>query len=108
MIEGSWKKNHFDVYVTVCLRNIYIIHTFTHTHTHTYIYTHIIYIYIIYIYIYLYIYVYACVLCVCVYLFTFSHLADAFIHNLQMRTIEAIKTNKRAMICKCYNKSQLA
>ncbi len=41
---------------------------------------------------------------------TFSHLADAFIQsNLQMRTIEAIKTNKRAVICKwqvffCYNK----
>ncbi len=34
--------------------------------------------------------------------FTFSHLADAFI---QMRTIDAIKTNKREMICKCYNKS---
>ncbi len=36
------------------------------------------------------------------------HLADAFIQSdLQMRTIEAIKIN-RAMICKCYNKSQLA
>ncbi len=34
-------------------------------------------------------------------LFTFSHLADAFI---QMRTIEAIKINKRAMIHKCYDK----
>ncbi len=31
------------------------------------------------------------------YTFTFSHLADAFIQSdLQMRTIEAIKTNKRA------------
>ncbi len=40
--------------------------------------------------------------------FTLSYLADAFIQSdLQMRTIEAIKTNKRAMICKCYNKSQL-
>ncbi len=40
---------------------------------------------------------------------TFSHLADAFIQiDLQMRTMEAIKINKRAMICKCYNKSQLA
>ncbi len=30
---------------------------------------------------------------------TFSHLADAFIQSdLQTRTIEAIKTNKRAMI----------
>ncbi len=41
--------------------------------------------------------------------FTFSHLADAFIQSdLQMRTIEAIKINKRAMIYKCYKKSQLA
>ncbi len=39
--------------------------------------------------------------------FTFSHLADAFISDLQMRTMEAIKTNKR-VICKCYDKSQLA
>ncbi len=40
--------------------------------------------------------------------FTFSHLADAFIQsNLQMRTIEAIKTNKRATICKRYDKSWL-
>ncbi len=38
--------------------------------------------------------------------FTFSHLADAFIQSdLQMRTIEAIRINKRAMIHKCYNKS---
>ncbi len=30
---------------------------------------------------------------------TFSHLADAFIQSdLQMRTIEAIKTNKRAIV----------
>ena len=36
-------------------------------------------------------------------LFKFCHLADAFIQSdLQMRTIEAIKTNKRAIICKCY------
>ncbi len=36
------------------------------------------------------------------------HLADAFIQSdLQMRTMEAIKFNKRAMICKCYNKSHL-
>ncbi len=42
-------------------------------------------------------------------LFTFSHLAEAFIQSdLQMRTMEAIKINKRAMIRKCYNKSQLA
>ncbi len=40
--------------------------------------------------------------------FTFSHLADAFMQgNLQMRTMEAIKINKREIICKCYNKSQL-
>ncbi len=43
------------------------------------------------------------------YTFTFSNLADAFIQSdLQMRTLEAIKTNKRAMICKCYDKSRLA
>ncbi len=43
------------------------------------------------------------------YTFTFSHLADAFIQSdLQMRTIEAIKPNKRAMMCRCYNTSQLA
>ncbi len=37
------------------------------------------------------------------------HLADDFIQiDLQMRTMEAIKINKRATICKCYNKSQLA
>ncbi len=41
--------------------------------------------------------------------FTFSHLADAFIQsNLQMKTIEEIKINKRATTCKCYDKSQLA
>ncbi len=28
--------------------------------------------------------------------------------DLQRRTMEAIKINKRAMICKCYNKSQVA
>ncbi len=40
---------------------------------------------------------------------TFSHLADAFIQSdLQMRTLEAIKTNKRATTCKCYDKSWLA
>ncbi len=38
-----------------------------------------------------------------------SHLADDFIQsNLQMKTMEAIKINKRAMICKCYDKSRLA
>ncbi len=36
-------------------------------------------------------------------IFTFCYLADAFIQSdLQMRTIEAIKTSKRAIICKCY------
>ncbi len=41
-------------------------------------------------------------------IFTFSHLADAFIQrDLQMRTMEAIKTNKRATTCKCYDKSRL-
>ncbi len=41
--------------------------------------------------------------------FTLSHLADAFIQSdLQMRTMEAIKTNKRAMIFRCYDKAQLA
>ncbi len=36
---------------------------------------------------------------------TCIHLADAFIQSdLQMRTIEAIKINKRAMIHECYNK----
>ncbi len=35
--------------------------------------------------------------------FTFSYLADTFIQsNIQMRTIEEIKSNKRAIICKCY------
>uniref|UniRef100_A0A8C1WNQ9 Neuron navigator 2a n=1 Tax=Cyprinus carpio TaxID=7962 RepID=A0A8C1WNQ9_CYPCA len=39
----------------------------------------------------------------------YHHLADAFIQsNLKMRTMEAIKINKRAMICKCYDKSQAA
>ncbi len=34
-----------------------------------------------------------------IFTFTFSHLADAFIQSdLQMRTMEAIKINKRAMI----------
>ncbi len=49
---------------------------------------------------------------VCIYIhitFTFSHLADYFIQSdLQIRTMEAIKINKRAMIYKCYNKYQLA
>ncbi len=41
--------------------------------------------------------------------FTFIHLADAFIQsNLQKRTIEAIKTNKRGTTWKCYDKSRLA
>ncbi len=39
----------------------------------------------------------------------FSHLEDAFVwRDLQMMTMEAIRINKRAMICKRYNKSQLA
>ncbi len=38
-----------------------------------------------------------------IFIFTFTHLEDAFIQ----RIMEAIKINKRAMICKCYNKSQL-
>ncbi len=39
------------------------------------------------------------------YTLKFSHLADAFIQSdLQMRTMEAIKINKRAMICKSYDK----
>ncbi len=38
-----------------------------------------------------------------------SHLADAFIQrDFQMRTIEAIKTKKRATTYKCYYKCQLA
>ncbi len=42
-------------------------------------------------------------------LLTFSYLANAFIQSdLQMRKMEAIKINKTAMICKCYNTSQLA
>ncbi len=41
--------------------------------------------------------------------FTFSHLADTFIQsNLQMRKFEAIKANKRATTCKCYDQSCLA
>ncbi len=40
---------------------------------------------------------------------TYLHLAGAFIQsNLQMRTMGAIKINKRAMIRKCCDKSQLA
>ncbi len=40
--------------------------------------------------------------------FTFSDLAVSFIQSdFKMRTIEAIKINKRAMV-KCYDKSQLA
>ncbi len=43
------------------------------------------------------------------FIYLFSHLADAFIQrDLQMRTIEAIKTNKRAITCKCHYKSWLA
>ncbi len=35
-----------------------------------------------------------------------NNLADDFIQSdLQMKTMETIKINKRAMICKCYNKS---
>ncbi len=42
-------------------------------------------------------------------LFTFSYLVEAFIQSdLQIMTIESIKTNKRAIICKSYNKSRLA
>ncbi len=49
-------------------------------------------VYLVYIYIYIYTH--------------FSHLADAFIQSdLQMRTIETIKTNKRATTCKCNDKS---
>ncbi len=52
------------------------------------------------LYIYIYIYIFT---------FTFGYLADTFIQSdLQMRTIEAIKTNKRATICKRYDESQLA
>ncbi len=41
--------------------------------------------------------------------FRFSHLADAFIqYDLQIRTMETININKRAMIRKCYDESQLA
>ncbi len=41
--------------------------------------------------------------------FTFSYLAEAFIQSdIQMRTIEPIKTNKRATICKRYDESRLA
>ncbi len=40
--------------------------------------------------------------CACLFTFTFSHLSDAFIQSdLQMRTMEATKINKRPMICKC-------
>ncbi len=42
------------------------------------------------------------------FIYLFSHLADAFVQSdLQMRAIEAIKTNKRATTCKCYDKSWL-
>ncbi len=38
-----------------------------------------------------------------------SHLADVFFQSeFQMRRMDAIKINKRAMICKRYDKSQLA
>ncbi len=44
-----------------------------------------------------------------IFIYLFSHLADTFIQSdLQMRAIEAVKTNKRAMICKCCDKSWLA
>ncbi len=44
-----------------------------------------------------------------IFIYFFSHLADAFVQSdLQMRAIEAIKTNKRATTCKCYDKSWLA
>ncbi len=47
--------------------------------------------------------------CTCLFTFTFSHLADAFIQNdLQMRSMEATKINKRAMICKCIFKYKWA
>ncbi len=40
---------------------------------------------------------------------TFSHLADTFIQSgLQMMKIKAIKSSKRAIMCKCYDKYQLA
>ncbi len=43
------------------------------------------------------------------YIYIFSNLSNVFIQSkLQMRTIEAIKTNKRAIKCKCYDKFQLA
>ncbi len=36
-------------------------------------------------------------------IFTFCYLADTFTQSdLQMRTIEEIKANKRAIMCKCY------
>ncbi len=55
-------------------------------------------------YIYIHIYLHFKLL-----LLLFSHLADAFVQSdLQMRAIEAIKTNKRATTCKCYDKSWLA
>ncbi len=56
---------------------------------------------------------YVCV-CVCIYIYIyiyiyFSYLADAVIESdLKMRAIEALKTNKRAKICKHYDKSRLA
>ncbi len=44
-----------------------------------------------------------------IYYIKFSHLADAFTQSdLQMRTLEAIKTNKRPTTCKWYGKSWLA
>ncbi len=40
---------------------------------------------------------------------TFTHLADTFMQiDLQMRTMESVKTNKRVIIYKCFDKSQLA
>ncbi len=55
------------------------------------------YLYFILFILYIYIYIY--ILFNFIFTFTFSYLADAFIQSdLQMRTMEAIKINKRAMI----------
>ncbi len=80
-LQVIYKKVYIYIYIY-----IYISHT--HTHIYIYIYTHT--------------HTYT-------YIFTFSHLADAFIQSiLQMRTMKAIKINKRAKMLKCYNKTQLA
>ncbi len=56
---------------------------------------------VLYVYIYIYIHLH--------FLLHFSHLSEALIQrDLQMRTTEAIKTNKRATTCKCNDKSRLA